>query len=130
MTNRLRRHAAEGIEAAPVKKLQEGRPNLLDLMAEGRVALVMNTPSGKGARTDEGRIRAAATAAGVPCLTTIEAAEAAGLSDPYVHIVELGDFSVSYRVCGLLTTLESAPSVSGSDVATWREPSCGPRADR
>ncbi len=36
----------------------------------------------------------------------LQAAEAAGLSDPYVHIVELGDFSVSYRVCGLLTDLE------------------------
>jgi carbamoyl-phosphate synthase large subunit len=41
------------------------------------VALVLNTPSGKGARTDEGRIRAAAVQAGVPCVTTIEAATAA-----------------------------------------------------
>jgi carbamoyl-phosphate synthase large subunit len=41
------------------------------------VALVMNTPRGKGARTDEGKIRAAAVQAGVPCLTTIEAATAA-----------------------------------------------------
>ncbi len=37
----------------------------------------MNTPSGKGARTDEGRIRAAAVADGVPCITTIQAADAA-----------------------------------------------------
>ena len=37
----------------------------------------MNTPSGKGARTDEGKIRAAAVQAGVPCITTIEAATAA-----------------------------------------------------
>jgi carbamoyl-phosphate synthase large subunit len=37
----------------------------------------MNTPSGKGARTDEGRIRAAAVQHGVPCITTIQAAEAA-----------------------------------------------------
>ncbi|CAN0371384.1 unnamed protein product [Ectocarpus sp. 4 AP-2014] len=37
----------------------------------------MNTPIGKGARTDEGKIRAAATAAGVPCLTTIDACQAA-----------------------------------------------------
>jgi carbamoyl-phosphate synthase large subunit len=41
------------------------------------VALVLNTPSGKGARTDEGRIRAAAVQAGVPCVTTLEAANAA-----------------------------------------------------
>ena len=37
----------------------------------------MNTPVGKGARTDEGKIRAAAVAHGVPCLTTLEAATAA-----------------------------------------------------
>ena len=36
----------------------------------------------------------------------LEAASAAGLSDPYVHIVSLEDFSVSYRVCGLLSDLE------------------------
>ena len=40
----------------------------------------MNTPSGKGARTDEGKIRAAAVQAGVPCLTTLEAATAAVLA--------------------------------------------------
>ena len=45
--------------------------------ADHDVALVVNTPSGKGARTDEGRIRAAAVQAGVPCVTTIEAATAA-----------------------------------------------------
>jgi carbamoyl-phosphate synthase large subunit len=46
-------------------------------MIDGRVKLVLNTPSGKGARTDEGRIRAAAVQHGVPCITTIQAAEAA-----------------------------------------------------
>ena len=60
-----------------VKKIREGHPNLLDYLTDGEVALVMNTPRGKGARTDEGRIRAAAVQAGVPCLTTIEAATAA-----------------------------------------------------
>ena len=37
----------------------------------------------------------------------LEAASESGLSDPFVHIVGLGDFSISYRVCGLLTDLES-----------------------
>ena len=60
-----------------MNKLSQGRPNLLDYLAEESVALVMNTPVGKGARTDEGKIRAAAVAAGVPCVTTIEACEAA-----------------------------------------------------
>ena len=58
------------IEVDEVKKLSEGRPNVLDLMANGDIQYIFNTPSGKGARTDEGRIRAAAVAAGVPCVTT------------------------------------------------------------
>jgi carbamoyl-phosphate synthase large subunit len=58
-------------------KIQEGRPNLIDYMKNGQVALVINTPSGKGARTDEGKIRAAAVAHGVTCITTLAAADAA-----------------------------------------------------
>ncbi|HEY3391234.1 MAG TPA: carbamoyl phosphate synthase large subunit, partial [Lacipirellulaceae bacterium] len=68
---------AAGVAVRRVKKLQEGSPNLLDYFADGNVALVVNTPSGKGARTDEGKIRAAAVQAGVPCVTTIQAATAA-----------------------------------------------------
>jgi carbamoyl-phosphate synthase large subunit len=68
---------AAGIACRRLKKIQEGHPNLLDRFADGDVALVLNTPSGKGARTDEGRIRAAAVQAGVPCVTTLEAATAA-----------------------------------------------------
>ena len=67
----------EGIACQRLRKLKEGHPNVLDYLADQQVALVMNTPVGKGARTDEGKIRAAAVASGVPCLTTVEAAEAA-----------------------------------------------------
>jgi carbamoyl-phosphate synthase large subunit len=67
----------EGIPVTRVKKLAEGHPNLLDHLIDGNVALALNTPNGKGARTDEGRIRAAAVQHGVPCITTIQAAEAA-----------------------------------------------------
>jgi len=66
-----------GIAVRRVRKLQEGHPNLLDYLIDGQIQLIINTPSGKGARTDEGRIRAAAVAHGVPCITTIPAAEAA-----------------------------------------------------
>jgi carbamoyl-phosphate synthase large subunit len=69
--------AAHGINVEPVRKIAEGRPNLLDHLANGRIALVVNTPSGKGARTDEGRIRASAVSHGVPCITTIAGAKAA-----------------------------------------------------
>jgi carbamoyl-phosphate synthase large subunit len=66
-----------GISVTRVKKLSEGRPNVLDYLNDGQITLVINTPSGKGARTDEGRIRAAAVQLGVPCITTLQAAEAA-----------------------------------------------------
>ncbi|MEL7335188.1 MAG: carbamoyl-phosphate synthase large subunit, partial [Planctomycetota bacterium] len=65
------------IPVTRVKKLSEGNPNLIDYLKNDDVALILNTPNGKGARTDEGRIRAAAVQRGVPCITTIEAAEAA-----------------------------------------------------
>jgi carbamoyl-phosphate synthase large subunit len=68
--------SAAGITVGVVKKLQEGHPNLIDFLIDGRVQLIMNTPRGKGARTDEGRIRAASVMHGVPCITTLPAAEA------------------------------------------------------
>ncbi|MBN1853980.1 MAG: carbamoyl-phosphate synthase large subunit [Pirellulales bacterium] len=67
-----------GIAVTRLKKIQEcSHPNLLDYLKDGDVDLIMNTPAGKGARTDEGKIRAAAVARGVPCLTTLQAATAA-----------------------------------------------------
>ena len=61
-----------------VNKVSEGSPHVVDLIAAGEVALVVNTPrGGHGARTDGFEIRAAAVRAGIPCITTIEAAEAA-----------------------------------------------------
>ncbi|MFO0869921.1 MAG: carbamoyl-phosphate synthase large subunit [Pirellulales bacterium] len=72
-----RRLEEAGVPVQRVFKLAEGRPNLLDYLNDGKVKLVINTPSGKGARTDEGRIRAAAVQLGVPCITTLSAAEAA-----------------------------------------------------
>jgi len=66
-----------GIEITTIRKIREGRPNLLDHLANGTIDLIVNTPSGKGARTDEGRIRASAVSHGVPCITTIAGARAA-----------------------------------------------------
>ena len=66
-----------GINVEVVRKIHEGRPNVLDYLANGTIALIVNTPSGKGARTDEGRIRASAVSHGVPCITTLAGARAA-----------------------------------------------------
>ena len=60
-----------------ISKLQEGRPNLIDLMKNGQIALILNTPVGRGSRTDEGKIRSAAVTHGVTCITTMAAAQAA-----------------------------------------------------
>ncbi|MCI0379139.1 MAG: carbamoyl-phosphate synthase large subunit, partial [Gemmataceae bacterium] len=68
---------AADIDVEEIPKLQEGRPNLVDHMKNGQVDLVINTPSGKGARTDEGRIRASAVLHRVTCITTLAAAQAA-----------------------------------------------------
>jgi carbamoyl-phosphate synthase large subunit len=68
---------AAGIAVEEVNKLQQGRPNLIDYMKNKQIALIINTPSGKGARTDEGKIRSAAVANGVTCITTLSAAHAA-----------------------------------------------------
>ena len=79
MHRRDRRRAGRstGSRSTPVRKIHEGRPNLLDHLANGAIALIVNTPSGKGARTDEGRIRASAVSHGVPCITTVAGAKAA-----------------------------------------------------
>ncbi|WP_169976665.1 carbamoyl-phosphate synthase large subunit [Tautonia rosea] len=69
--------AENGIAVTTVRKIQEGRPNILDHLANNAIALIVNTPSGKGARTDEGRIRASAVSHGVPCITTLAGARAA-----------------------------------------------------
>ncbi|MCA9081797.1 MAG: carbamoyl phosphate synthase large subunit, partial [Planctomycetaceae bacterium] len=60
-----------GIEVEVLKKVQEGRPNLIDYMVNGDVQIIFNTPSGKGSRTEEGKIRATAVLYGVPCVTTL-----------------------------------------------------------
>jgi carbamoyl-phosphate synthase large subunit len=65
-----------GVPAEPLKKINEGSPHVLDWIERGDVDLVVNTPTGFGARTDGWEIRRAAIAHGIPCLTTL----AAGLS--------------------------------------------------
>jgi carbamoyl-phosphate synthase large subunit len=67
----------QGISVEVVRKIHEGRPNVLDYLANGKIDLIVNTPSGKGARTDEGRIRASAVSHGIPCITTLAGARAA-----------------------------------------------------
>jgi carbamoyl-phosphate synthase large subunit len=65
-----------GIPVQALNKIAEGSPHVLDWIERGDVHLVVNTPTGVGARTDGYEIRRAAVAHGIPCLTTL----AAGIS--------------------------------------------------
>jgi carbamoyl-phosphate synthase large subunit len=66
-----------GIRVTPVRKRSEGEPNVVDLIRQGRIDIVINTPYGRGPRTDGSEIRMAAAAAGIPCVTTLPGAVAA-----------------------------------------------------
>ncbi len=66
-----------GITVEPVFKLHEGRPNIVDHIKNGEVAMIINTPLGGGSYVDEPSIRRSATQHGVPCITTLSAAAAA-----------------------------------------------------
>ena len=58
-------------------KLGEGRPNIHDYIKNGKVQLIINTPTKKGPQTDEGKIRAMSVLNKVPIVTTITGANAA-----------------------------------------------------
>ncbi|MDQ3739397.1 MAG: hypothetical protein M3389_00505, partial [Actinomycetota bacterium] len=60
-----------------IYKIGEDHPNVVDWIEQGKVDLVVNTPTGVGARTDGWQIRSAATLHGVPCITTISGGVAA-----------------------------------------------------
>ena len=64
-------------EVAKVADASEAEQTVVDLVQDGRCDLIVNTPQGSGARADGYRIREAAIAARVPCVTTIAGAAAA-----------------------------------------------------
>jgi carbamoyl-phosphate synthase large subunit len=69
--------AEAGVKVTRLPKIQEGRPNIADLITNGEVDLLINTPTRRGPTTDEGRIRALATIHQVPLITTMTGATAA-----------------------------------------------------
>jgi carbamoyl-phosphate synthase large subunit len=66
-----------GVPVERIKKLSEGSPNVVERIESGDVELVINTPTGSGARADGYEIRRAAVGRGVPCITTMSGASAA-----------------------------------------------------
>ena len=67
---------ANGVEATLVNKLYEGRPNVADMITNGDVQLIVNSPIGKDASFDDSYLRKAAIKAKVPYMTTVAAAKA------------------------------------------------------
>jgi carbamoyl-phosphate synthase large subunit len=62
-----------GIPVTTLNKIGDGSPHVVDWIERGDVDIVINTPTGSGARTDGWEIRRAAVARGIPCLTTLSA---------------------------------------------------------
>ncbi len=73
-----------GIAAEKVKKLYEGRPNISDMITNGQIDLIVNSPVGKDSVHDDSYLRKAAIKAKVPYLTTIAAAMASAEGIWYV----------------------------------------------
>ena len=68
---------ASGVPCDEVFKVNEGRPNIVDLIKTGKIHLVINTPLGRESFYDEKSIRRAAIRYNIPCITTLSAAHAA-----------------------------------------------------
>ena len=73
-----------GIPAEKVKKLYEGRPNVRDLITNGKIQIVINSPVGKDSVHDDSYLRKAAIKAKIPYFTTIAAARATAEGIAYV----------------------------------------------
>ena len=81
-----------GVPVHRLHKLAEGRPNVLDMIKNGEIAMVINTPSGRVPRRDEVRIRSGALGNRVPIITTMRAAQACARS---IEALKETDFSVT-----------------------------------
>lgn len=73
-----------GIDATRVNKLYEGRPNILDMITNGQIDLIVNSPVGKDSVHDDSYLRKAAIKAKIPYMTTIAAARVTAKGIRYV----------------------------------------------
>ena len=76
--------SSAGIPVKKVKKLYEGRPNIYDMITNGDIDLVVNSPAGKDSIHDDSYLRKAAIKAKIPYITTIAAAKATADGIGYV----------------------------------------------
>jgi len=85
---------AHGVPAEMVYKVNEGRPNCVDLIKSGKIDIIFNTPLGRESFYDDGAIRKGATLHGVLVVTTLTAAAATvqaiqALRDEPLEVVSL-----------------------------------------
>ncbi len=64
------------IDVKAMPKLHEGRPNIIDMIKDNKVAMIINTPAGKATKEDEAKIRSQAITYNIPLITTISGAQA------------------------------------------------------
>lgn len=82
---------AAGVPAEKVKKLQEGRPNILDMITNGDIQLIVNSPVGKDGVHDDSYLRKAAIKGKIPYMTTLAAAKASAEGIHYIKTHAQGD---------------------------------------
>ncbi|MDD7643639.1 MAG: carbamoyl-phosphate synthase large subunit [bacterium] len=92
-----------GIPATPIKKLHEGRPNILDAITNGEIDLIVNSPVGKDSVHDDSYLRKAAIKAKVPYMTTIAAARATAKGILYVQQNGNGEVKSLQEIHGEIT---------------------------
>ncbi|MCR5282906.1 MAG: carbamoyl-phosphate synthase large subunit [Lachnospiraceae bacterium] len=80
-----------GIPAIKVKKLYEGRPNILDHISNGEIDLIINSPVGKDSTHDDSYLRKAAIKNKIPYITTIAAGRAAAEGIDHMNKRHLGE---------------------------------------
>lgn len=76
--------AGAGLPVTKIKKLYEGRPNILDAITNGEINLIINSPVGKESVHDDSYLRKAAIKARIPYMTTMAAAKATAEGIAYV----------------------------------------------
>jgi carbamoyl-phosphate synthase large subunit len=97
--------SAAGVKVKKLAKIQEGRPNAVDLIKNGQIQLVINTPAGMIPRRDENAIRSAAYAHNVCIMTTITGAMAAvegikALKEKHVGVRPIQKYKGNVNVVG------------------------------
>ena len=99
-----------GIEAEKVKKLYEGRPNILDMITNGQIDLIVNSPVGKGSIHDDSYLRKAAIKAKIPYITTIAAARVTANGIRYMNEHSNGDVKSLQQLHGEISEKSNTPT--------------------